>query len=504
MLKAIQDSLFQLSLRSTILLAVSGFLVLLCYTRVWTTVAYRRAVTTIEDDSKGGVVPSPMIPYSIPWLGHTLRFFTKNPNRWYHRQSFQPPHGVYSMIIGGRRTHVVTSPAATRHLFINAYSRGLTRETFVKDLLLKCLLVLPRDTSAINTGEGRRQQEDVFHKYLARREVVAELTSVFSDLLAQSNERVFDQSDTLENTPLYGWLRNRIFSASLGVFFGKELEKLYPGICDDVFNFDKNLTMFFFEFPRFLNSNAWNCREHLLENLVRWDAHIQKTGKGAPRDPAVSDSWDPIFGSRFHKARMRLFDELNLSMQSRAGMNLSIMFALASNVVPAVAWVMYHLLAGPDSHHLLQTVQEEVNMAMNPDGTLDIPAILSATPLLQSMFTEVLRYYCDNMIMREIVEDTTIPLDDQGLRWFAAKKGSMAISPCWVPHHDAANWKYDEFEQPPDVYVADRFVGEHLDRMKVNALAGVHTTKMYPFGGGKPICPGRVSRGARNMLLFKS
>ncbi|CZT16673.1 uncharacterized protein RCC_02508 [Ramularia collo-cygni] len=484
-----RDVLFQLGPAYTILLIASVCMAALCYTRIRTVIAYRRAVAV----SKDGVVPSPLIPYSIPWFGHTLRFLEKGPDRWYHRQTLHPLHGVYSMVIGGQRTHIVSNPTATRHLFRHAYTKGLSREAFVRDLLVKCLLVSPNDTSVINTGNGRKNQEDVFHKYLARQESVNELTSTFSTLLMRSYEAVPDRLDNgLENVLLYHWIRKQIFSTSLKTFFGGELVKIYPQICDDIFHFDEDLCTFFFDFPRIFNRAAWTRRRRMLDSLMRWDAHIHKFGKRATQDPADSDSWDPILGSRFNKARMQLYDDFNLSMQSRAGMNLSIMFALASNVVPAIAWVMFHLLAGPNSGNLLSKVQEELNMATKPDGSLDVSALLSGTPMLQSMWTEVLRHYCDNMIMREVVEDTVIPLDDQGIRYFQVQKGNMVISPCWVPQHEAKNWKNDELRQQPDSFVPDRFVGEHLDSAKANALAGVPNTKMYPFGGGKSICAGRL------------
>jgi cytochrome P450 len=109
------------------------------------------------------------------------------------------------------------------------------------------------------------------------------------------------------------------------------------------------------------------------------------------------------------------------------------------------------------------------------------------------MWTEVLRHYCDNMIMRVVIADTTIPLEDQGLRWIQVKKGDMVISPCWVAHHDPRNWQEEATEPTPSVFMPDRFLGKSLRDVKAKALAGVSSAKMYPFGGGKSICAGRVS-----------
>lgn len=217
MLSAIQKLLPQISAGGAIAIVLGGFIALVCFTRVHSTIAYRNAVTVSQD----GVVPSPLLPYWMPWFGHTLRFLEKSPNRWYHRQRSVPLHGVYSMIVAGQKTHIVTNPASIRHLFRHAYTKGLTRETFVQDLLVKCLLVSPHDTLVINAGEGRKMQEDVFHKYLARREAVTELTSVFSSLLVRCFEDVDDRKDGIESIHLHHWLRKRIYSTSLTAFFGE-------------------------------------------------------------------------------------------------------------------------------------------------------------------------------------------------------------------------------------------------------------------------------------------
>jgi cytochrome P450 len=182
-------------------------------------------------------------------------------------------------------------------------------------------------------------------------------------------------------------------------------------------------------------------------------------------------------------------------------MNLSIMFALASNVVPAIGWMLFHIIGGEDHENLSKLVQEEVDLATNSDGTLDASTLLSTSPLLQSMWTEVLRHYCDNMIMREVIVDTTIPLEDQGLRWIQVKKGDMVISPCWVAHHDPRNWQEDATEPSPSNFVPDRFLGQCSRDTKAKALAGVPSAKMYPFGGGKSICAGRVSVRAASLLV---
>ncbi|KJX97742.1 cytochrome P450 like protein [Zymoseptoria brevis] len=471
---------------------IGACLTALFFTRVCTTIKYRQACTQSENESTIGLLPSPLIPYSIPWIGHSWRFLEKNANRWYHRQSLSPPNGVYSMVIGGRRTHIVTNRAATRYLFRHPYAQGLTRATFVKDLLIKCLLVSPQDTSVINTGEGRKQQEDVFHKYLARREAVTELTSTFSGKLLRSHEEISNQNPCVENIGLYAWLRRRLYSASLTAFFGEELVRMYPEVSDDIFGFDEDLCSFFFDFPRILNRAAWTRRRRILNKLMAWDTMIHEMNKGPPGDPLKSTAWDPVFGSRFNKARLLLYDSLGLSIESRAGMNLSIMFALASNVVPATGWMLFHILGGSDSESLLTSVRAEVDSATKSDQTLDIPVLLSASPLLSSVWTEVLRHYCDNMIMREVVESTAIPLEDHGSKWFKVDKGDMIISPCWVAHHESAYWQEGGIEQSPSVFVADRFVGNNLSDAKAKALAGTPNAKMYPFGGGKSICAGRI------------
>ncbi|KXT11119.1 hypothetical protein AC579_640 [Pseudocercospora musae] len=469
------------------LLIIGACLALVCFTRAYTTVAYHRAIKT-----EHGVVHSPVLPYSIPWFGHTLRFLDKDAQRWYPKHVLAPPHDVFSLMVGGRRTIIVTNAAATRHLFRHTYSGGLTRENFVGDLLGKCLLVSPNDISVINTGEGRKAQEEVFLRYLSRREDVRELTRLYSERLAMSYESIPDDKDTSRNVHLYAWLREHIMKSSLATFFGDHLLHVCPDLCTDIFHFDEDLCSFFFATPRILNRDAWTRRERMLRKLMEWDAMIYNLNGGPPAEPTDAPSWDPIFGSRFNKARLRFYDQYNLSAPSRAGMNLSIMFALASNVIPSIMWMLSHILAGADSPRLLTAIRQEISSATTPDDTLDLSLLLSSpstSPILHSIWTEVLRSYCDNMIMRDVISNTTIPLDDQGLKKLDARKGDLVIAPCWVPHHDSRNWEGKE-ASPANDFIADRFTrGDNLSHV---ALAGVPTPQMFPFGGGKSICAGRI------------
>ncbi|KXS93997.1 hypothetical protein AC578_3103 [Pseudocercospora eumusae] len=461
-------------------LIIGACLALVCFTRAYTTIAYHRAI-----NAKDEVVHAPVLPYSIPWFGHTLRFLEKNAQRWYPKHVLAPPHDVFSLIVAGRRTIIVNNAAATRYLFRHTYSGGLTRENFVGDLLGKCLLVSPHDISVINTGEGRKAQEEVFLKYLSRREEVRELTLLYSERLAMSYERIHDDKNIRRHVHLYAWLRQHIITSSLTTFFGDHLLQVCPELCNDIFHFDEDLCSFFFGTPRILNRAAWTRRERILRKLMEWDTMIYNLNGGPPAEPSNSPSWDPIFGSRFHKARLRFYDQYNLSPTSRAGMNLSIMFALASNVIPTITWMLFHILAGPDTPRLLPAIRQEISSA-----TIS-PSDISLLPTLHSIWTEVLRHYCDNMIMRDVVSNTLIPLDEQGFKKFRARKGDVVISPCWVAQHDSRNWE----PSSANFFVADRFLGQKeklSHHVKVSALAGVPTPQMFPFGGGKSICAGRI------------
>lgn len=121
---------------------------------------------------------------------------------------------------------------------------------------------------------------------------------------------------------------------------------------------------------------------------------------------------------------------------------------------------------------------------------LHLPTLKEKSPLLQSVFQEVLRFYSRGASSRLVMEDTR--LNNQ----YLLKKGSILMMPTSVIHSDSASWGPNTEFQPR------RFTSplkKNHDNDDNNSNGINHTnpkrnpaaSSYRPFGGGATLCPGR-------------
>jgi hypothetical protein len=59
------------------------------------------------------------VPYALPFLGHALSFLNTKPGFFWTElvRSYSRTRGAYTLLLGGRRTHVIFSPTAANQIF---------------------------------------------------------------------------------------------------------------------------------------------------------------------------------------------------------------------------------------------------------------------------------------------------------------------------------------------------------------------------------------------------
>lgn len=328
----------------------------------------------------------------------------------------------------------------------------------------------------------------------------------------------------LEEIGLYDWIRDRMFTASTTALMGEKLLEMYPDYCQDFFKFDGEFLSFFFRLPSFMLRDAIARRKKIFDKLEAWSKEMHRLSGGTPVDPE-GPAWEPLMGSRLNRARHIDYKNRKLNSRSSAALDLGITFGLSSNVIPATGWMLMHILNPQSSDRtVLPRVLKELREAEKPDGSLDVPTLISQ-PLLQSIWTETLRLYTDVLVTRNLPEDLTLPLDEDGKRQVTLHKGDSCFAPSWLGHHDAAAWD-SEGKAPYDQWYADRFLTQDPATGKPSFSMSGTNGKFFPFGGGRTIvcdiypatlvgnadeifqCPGRVfakqeGLGALAMILLK-
>ncbi|KAI7182905.1 hypothetical protein KC324_g8114 [Hortaea werneckii] len=516
---------------------LAAIALLLTSIRIYTTWSYYLALrqftsqphATTGPGVKQSVTP-PQIPYTLPFLGNTRDFLAPYPGQyWTKLFSWHPRStGICTLLVGGRKTHILFSPPAIRELF---KARSPSRDVFEHDLFRK-VFELP-EQQIRNAEAGKHLESEMNSRYLTKRDRVDELTTHFTAFLGQALSRdAMAAGEAEEVGPagevvnLYAWLRDRMFTASTRALMGDKLLQMYPGYREDFYTFDARFLSFFFGLPRFLMGDAFEVRDRIFRNLERWSLEMHRLSVGVPVDPE-GPAWEPFLGSRLNRARQLNYKDRHLNTRTGAALDLGMTFALASNAIPATGWMLMHILSPTANPTLLPRVLAELQNSLKSDQkTLDVPTLM-AQPLLQSIWTETLRLYADVLVTRNLPEDLTLPLDEDGKRIVTLKKGDNVFAPSWLGHHDPIAWgsaaaaaaggdekanhsskkSYSDFD-PERFTTFDPETGKATFTMGSTGGGGGSTGKFFPFGGGKTICPGRVfakqeAVGALAMVLLQ-
>ena len=130
-------------------------------------------------------------------------------------------------------------------------------------------------------------------------------------------------------------------------------------------------------------------------------------------------------------------------------------------------------------------VSSIANMSKTTSGcaSVDVPALMSQ-PWLLAVYTETLRLRVHFNVTREIIQD--IEIDGHVL-----KRGHIVMAPTYIAHTLDPSWATDKY--PLGDFYPERFLifdekAPGVSRFSTGEAGG----KMFPYGGGIFLCPGRT------------
>ncbi|KXS99154.1 hypothetical protein AC578_9802 [Pseudocercospora eumusae] len=476
--------------------------IVLTITRIWTTLHYHLALRQFEASAAGPkVVQPPQVPYWVPWLGNTLSFVAPYPGRFYTNLFKWHPRsvGVTSLVIAGKRCHIVHSPPAVQALF---KARTPHRELIEVDLFRK---VFDMPMSEIqNAQAGKHFEVELNAKYMTNFDRVNELTEQFVRVFENVLDRDAEEMVKLDRIGLFEWLRDRMFTASVTALHGEYLLQMYPTFGQDFFRWDAEFLQWFFGKPGLLMREADERRKRIYKRLEEWSKEMHRRCGGRPIDPDQGPAWEPYFGSRLSRARQIDYRTRNLSPRSGACLDAGITFGLASNVIPATNWMLFHILDPKAPASLLPRVLNEIKESTRPDGSLDVHLLITQ-PLLQSIWIESLRLYSDLLVSRDLPEELILPIDEDGKLLAQLRKGDRVFAPSYLSQH-SPSWAVGESDEYS--FNAERFLTTDTKTGKQTFSMSGTAGRFFPFGGGKTLCPGRIfakqeAIGAVAMVLLR-
>lgn len=218
--------------------------------------------------------------------------------------------------------------------------------------------------------------------------------------------------------------------------------------------------------PNVFSRKAVQARTLVAKAFVEY----WKNGGLSQASPLAKARFDPPF-------------EYGLSIEDSGKLEVPLLFAVLSTTVPATFWSLGHICAQPDllsklrielssvitiSHHNLNTQSR-------PAFTVEIERLKTKTPLLFSVYQEILRTQTFYSGVRTVLEDTI--LDGK----YLLKKGCRVLIPSNVIHFSNIAWGSTAGEA--DYY---RFMPSEKAS---NTRQAPHTFRS--FGDPPNLCPGR-------------
>lgn len=482
---------------SMLLIAPAAAIIICVLTHAWTTLRYRLALRNTS-----GLHEPATLPYTIPWLGSAQEFLNPKVGSFFTKLSSWHPResGACTVLLGGERLNIVYSHTAVNAMF-KLKNSVANRDSFGQTIMSTALGMLPEDFQKYEVSQHKDHQ--ISQEFVLRpshaNELASEFARCFGDNMRAEVRTVRGQEGSRKQVDLCAWLKSIHFTSSCTALMGNHIMEVYPDFARDFADFDRGFLDLVFGFSRLLKPKAFAARDKATAGLRRWVETVDRETGGAIPDARTSAAWDPHWGSRCFRARQALWRELGLSQGGRASMELGFVFGLNSNAIPITLWMLMHIL-DPRKPDLRARVLAEIEpCATRGDGDGDAIGLdtqrLAGSPVMQSVFHETLRLYTDVLVTRELFEDVTLPLgggDDKKGRQVLLRKGTRVVAPTLMSH-----WDSGHFSDPPaHVFSPDRYLVP-ADPEKKEGGERVFSSasddgRVWPWGGGKTICPGRL------------
>ena len=429
----------------------------------------------------------PFVPYTIPFLGSVIQLgkygFTGFIRHCRKELGGYPP--IFTALVGGKRMHFIADPsvfgAAFRYSekylsigpviadfagsFFGISSTGLDglfeHREGLKPLLDHLLRTdgLKR-TSALTQTSIQRHMERL----------------VLGSCAGNHSIKLMKSADTALNMDLEEFCNQIIFRTILDVL-------ICPDVSHDDFLkayacFEKSMMLSFLNLPmRWLMPDSFKARGQLLNWL------------------SGERPWAPYLQAR------RAYLKDSLSANDLACDMLLWTWASVSNLIPAIFWLVYHVVTTPEAVAAIRAEIDPLFRDGQSSTTLTAEELSAAlTPALDSAFWEALRLRLHFLIAREVKQDMELEL-----KTMPPSTAEMAQNEK-INDHPPDNQKYflragerimmlttilhqdPELFPNPTVYQWDRFLAPSVGEgtAKTNQIENIK-----PFGGGAHYCPGR-------------
>ncbi|KAL4883814.1 cytochrome P450 [Aspergillus karnatakaensis] len=406
------------------------------------------------------------LPYWIPYYGHAGAFFTDSHKLIRRALKYFGELEPFSLTIAGTRYYVISSPRDTRPFF--AESDALTTDGFLDRALIAfgCApqrldtlwklntptQVNPKGKSMIHLTQDLFKQDLVpgptFDALLGRYQNALDHLLSWDRLVGAYPPLVNDQREPIS---LYDICTDFIVNANQMVMFDSSLFAIDAEMATEIRTFTDELWKLFHQTPFADTTEAKRMLRQYNTDFKKYLHLPQESRKGE---------------MRVIRMLTETYTELEIHEDDQAAMLTMVWWAGVANAYKAAFWVLAYILSDPE---LRESVREETAPAVGADGKIDWNYLAKQCPRLLSIYHETLRLIKRDVIVRQVVRDTTLA----GKR---LRKDSIAVIPTCQLHDNPEIYGSNTASFNPDRFLKDPDLANKT---------------LLSFGGGRHYCPGR-------------
>ncbi|KAL2863565.1 RNA12 protein-domain-containing protein [Aspergillus lucknowensis] len=513
LVQAIDDRMQPKLLGAVATLTVALILIL---TRIFSGFQSRTGKTSCSQARRPRVVP-----YWIPWLGHSLSF-ARNYIGFLEKARNRMNEPVFGILLGGARHIIVMSPSMIKSVLL---FRGITTAPLIHHVSQKVFgdkgafkKLDPTDLRVFHHNipnqfmhEPSLSQTSAAAVRFIQRETPNLVTFCPAIIDQMPWERpgdvtVADRTDRhVCEVDFFALIRYFVGTTTTASMFGQAILETFPSLLEDIWSIDDRFPTLSMGPPRWLTpiiSRAYVARDRLLDMLTVFHQALLFWDEGKEIGAEFRDLRDLEDVSEPIKKRVRMAKDLGLSPEDAAPAHLSLLWAMNGNSPNIVFYHLLHLYADP---HLLEEIRKEIAPFVKvfrptreetgfpileaPRITIDINR-LSECQLFKATFYETLRLDSAGLSFRQLTADLTVAESEeeaknagqQGPRSYNLKKGELIIIPHGVLHNNSVQFPNPHQFDPLRFIRTDPQTGERRAKLE----------GMTPFGEGMPACKGKA------------
>ncbi|KOS17726.1 25-hydroxycholesterol 7-alpha-hydroxylase [Escovopsis weberi] len=511
--------------------AVATLLVVLVTTRLTTGRPPTKANERLAN-GKASVRNPPVVSHWIPFVGNTpWMLLDKEGFLEGLRHRFE---GIFSMTMMGTSHYFVHKPSLASAIF--SMHRTEAEEPFVRNRAMSHIFLFPNVASGpafdAVVSETQAQYKFLLSEPSLGKMVAGVVRCVRRDIADFVTFNAFpaDQAewerragaDVVDDAggdgrgaqavevDLFQLVRNFVARTAMPSIFGSDLVENFPDMVDMLWLLDDAFLLLAAGWPAWIPNprvqRGRAARRRLLD-------YLREYGEAMARHRAGEDAgarWQNLDdASDMVKTRADVWRRHDLSLDGRAALDLSLMWALSANANPLIVWILFEVARDPV---LVEQIREEIAphvRAVQPShdfgpavwvspelGDVDVEALVTRCPLLKAAYVETARLYASTWILELITHDTV--LKDSGKEGgggaYLLKAGSCAHVPIELHTRDPSAFP------DPNEWRPERHVKETVNAQGEKVLtADMGSIRLY--GGGAKMCKGR-SYAVREILLY--